>query len=46
MGASSISPTTDAGVTDDARFGFGAAVSGQGLRQNCVYFHYMLQALK
>jgi len=40
MGASSISPTTDAGVTDDARFGFGTAVRGQGLRQNCVYFHY------
>jgi len=40
LGASSISPTTDAGLTDDARLGFGAAVRGQGLRQNCVYFHY------
>lgn len=40
IGASSISPTSDAGITDDARLGFGAAVRGQGLRQNCVYFHY------
>lgn len=40
LGVSSISPTSDAGITDDARLGFGAAVRGQGLRQNCVYFHY------
>ena len=41
LGASSISPTSDAGFNnDDARLGFGAAVRGQGLRQNCVYFHY------
>lgn len=40
LGVSSISPTSDAGITDDARLGFGAAVRGQGLKQNCVYFHY------
>lgn len=39
MGASSISPTTDAGITDDARLGFGVAVRGQGLKQNSVYWH-------
>jgi len=41
LGVSSISPTSDAGLnTEDARLGFGAAVRGQGLKQNCVYFHY------
>ena len=40
LGVSSISPTSDAALTDDARLGFGVAVRGQGLQQNSVYFHY------
>lgn len=40
LGVSSISPTSDAGITDDARLAFGAAVRGQGLKQNNVYWHY------
>ena len=40
LGVSSISPTSDAGLTDDARLAFGAAVRGQGLKQNNVYWHY------